>query len=64
MIEFALDNIMLFSFKFWKNEYSEKDVMRYLEHSYKFFENSPYDVTIEVFTKEEYYYVLLKMLKK
>lgn len=63
MIEVATENIMVFSFKFWKNEYSEKDVMRYLEYFYKFFLNSPYDITIKVFTKEKYYFVLFKMLK-
>ena len=64
MIEFCTDSIILLSFKFWKNDYSEEDVIKYLNYAERFFKNSPYDITIKVFTKHNYYYVLFKMLKK
>lgn len=64
MIEFCNDSIMLLSFNFWKKHYSEEDIIKCFNRLERFFKNSPYDITIKVFTKKNYYHVLFKMLKR
>lgn len=64
MIEFCNDSVILLSFNFWKKLYSEGDVIKYLNGLERFFKSSPYDITIKVFTKKDYYYVVFKMKKR
>lgn len=64
MIEFCNDSTIILSFNFFKYLYSEEDVIKYLNLLERFFKNSPYDITIKVFTKKNYYYVIFKMKKR